>query len=164
MKLPLYALTTALVLAVSTPVVLTASPAEETAVRDHCAEFVTAWNKHDAKAMAATWSEDGSLINPFGRIASNRADVEKILSEEHNTVMRGTTYTATTIGVQFVAPNVAVTDWSSVITGMHDPKGAELPPFKHHVAIVVVKKDGKWTTAAARAYADAPPPPPPAKS
>ena len=93
MKLPLYALTTALVLAVSTPAVLAASPKEETAVRDHCASFVTAWNKHDAKAMAATWANDGSLINPFGRLASGRAEVEKLLSEEHKTVMAGTTYT-----------------------------------------------------------------------
>jgi uncharacterized protein (TIGR02246 family) len=162
MKLPLYVLTTALVLAASTPGVLAAASNDETAVRDHCATFVAAWNHHDPKAMAATWAEDGNLINPSGRIAANRAEVEKLLTDEHSTFMRGTTYATPTITVRFVAPTVAVTDWTSEITGMHDPKGAELPVFKHRVVAVMVKKDGKWSTAMVRAYADLPPPPPPA--
>ncbi|HET7537501.1 MAG TPA: SgcJ/EcaC family oxidoreductase [Candidatus Didemnitutus sp.] len=160
MKLPLYALTTALVLAVSTPKVLAAASKDEAAVRDHCATFIAAWNKHDAKAMAATWAEDGTLINPFGRIGNSRAEVEKILTLEHSTVMKTSTYKAEIVTVKFVEPNVAVTDWDSEITGMTDPKGAALPPFKHRVCIIVVKKDGKWSTAAARAFADLPPPPP----
>lgn len=160
MRLPLYALTTALVLAVSTPQVLAAASKDETAVRDHCAAFIAAWNKHDAKAMAATWAEDGSLINPFGRIGNNRAEVEKILALEHGAVMKASTYKAEIVSVKFVEPNVAVADWNSEITGMVDEKGNALPPFKHRVCLVVVKKDGKWSSAAARAYADLPPPPP----
>jgi uncharacterized protein (TIGR02246 family) len=161
MKSLMYALTTALVFAASTPTTLTAASKDETAVRDHCASFVAAWNRHDPKAMAATWAVDGSLINPFGRAGENRAEIEKILTEEHNVAMRGTTYTAATVAVRFVAPTVAVTDWSSEITGMHDPTGAALPPFKHHVLAVVVKKDGQWTMQLVRAFAILPPPPPP---
>ena len=157
MKSFVYALTTALVLASSTPVVLSAASNDETAVRDHCASFVAAWNRHDPKAMAATWAEDGSLINPFGRIGSSRAEIEKILTEEHNTVMRGSTYATVVASVRFVAPTVAVADWSSEITGMHDPSGAALPVFKHHVVAVLVKKDGHWTSAVVRAFADLPP-------
>jgi uncharacterized protein (TIGR02246 family) len=163
MKSFIHALTTALVLAGSTPLVLTAASNDEAAVREHCASFVAAWNHHDAKAMAATWAEDGNLINPFGRTASGRAEIEKLLSEEHATAMKGTTYNVIATTIQFVSPTVAVTDWSSEINGMHDQTGAALPVFKHHVVAVMVKKDGHWSSAAVRAFADLPPPPPPAK-
>lgn len=161
MKSCLYALTTALVLAASAPVVLAAVSKDETAIRDHSAAFVAAWNRHEPKAMAATWSEDGSLINPFGRLAEGRAAIEKLLTEEHSTVMRGTTYALKTIGVRFLSNTIAVADWNSEISGMHDPKGAALPVFKHRVVAVLVKKSGSWSTAVARAYADIPPPPMP---
>ncbi|HVU15922.1 MAG TPA: SgcJ/EcaC family oxidoreductase [Candidatus Didemnitutus sp.] len=161
MKLPRFALITALILAACTPLVLTAASSDEAAVREHCASFVTAWNHHDAKAMAATWAEDGNLINPFGRVASNRAEVEKLFVEEQGAAMKGTTYTAKSISVQFITPTVALTDWTSEITGMHDPKGNELPAFKHHVVAILQKKDGHWTNVAVRAFGDLPPPPNP---
>ena len=44
--------------------------------------FVAAWNKHDTKALAAGWAPDGDLINPFGRWAKGRAEVEKLLGEQ----------------------------------------------------------------------------------
>jgi uncharacterized protein (TIGR02246 family) len=158
MKLPSFALTTALVLAACTPLVLAAASSDEAAVREHCAQFVTAWNHHDAKAMAANWAEDGNLINPFGRLATGRAEIEKLFVEEHAAVMKGTTYATPNITVDFVTPTVAVTDWTSEVTGMHDDKGNALPVFKHHVVAVMVKKDGHWLSAAVRAFADLPPP------
>jgi uncharacterized protein (TIGR02246 family) len=159
MKLSLHVLTTALVLAIGTPLVLSAASADETAVRARCADFVTAWNHHDPKAMAATWAEDGNLINPFGRVASNRAEIEKLFTDEHGSMMKGTTYETPSINVQFLTPKVALTDWVSVVTGMHDDKGNALPVFKHHVVGIFMKKNGEWSAVAVRAFADLPPPP-----
>lgn len=165
MNKSLYALTTALVLAVCTPMVLTAASEDESAVRQQCANFVAAWNKHDPKAMAAIWADDGDVINPFGRIASGRAEIEKLFTDEHNTVMHGTTYATESVDVRLLGPTVALVDWSSEITGMHNPTGVALPVFKHHVFSVFVKKDGQWKASAVRPYvflpsSDGPPTPP----
>lgn len=157
MKLPPFALTTALVLAACTSV-LTAASSDEAAIREHCATFVAAWNHHDPKAMAATWAEDGNLINPFGRVASNRAEIEKLFIDEHSGAMKGSTYAAPSIAIQMLTPTVALTDWASEVTGMHDPKGNALPVFKHHVVAILVKKDGHWASVAVRAFGDLPPP------
>jgi hypothetical protein len=39
------------------------------AIEERTGEFVAAWNRHDGTAMAALFSPDGDLINPFGRWA-----------------------------------------------------------------------------------------------
>jgi len=55
---------------------LLAKESDEAGIRATDEVFAAAWNKHDAKAMAATWAKDGDLVNPFGRVAKGRAEVE----------------------------------------------------------------------------------------
>jgi uncharacterized protein (TIGR02246 family) len=130
---------------------------DEAAIRKLSNDFFAAWGRHDVKAMAATFAEDADIINPFGRVAKGRAEILKLFTDEHAGPFKGTTYTAT-VSVRMLAPTVALGDWESTVDGMHDANGKALPPFKHHVAAVYVKKDGHWLTAAARPYAFLPPP------
>lgn len=132
--------------------------ASEKEVRAAGDAFVAAWNKHDAKAMAALWAPDGDLINPFGRVAKGRAEVEKLFSDEHTTVMKGSTYSLSNFTARFPSPAVAVVDWDGEITGVQAPDGSPIPAFKHHVVDVYTKKGGKWWLMTARAMAFLPPP------
>src|SRR5262245_3280832 len=61
-----------------------ASAADDEAanVRKSCSAFVTAWNKHDPKAMAAIFTEDATIVNPFGVKAKGRAEIEKLFTTE----------------------------------------------------------------------------------
>ena len=154
-------LAAALILAVSAPVVLTAASADETAIRELTSTFVAAWNNHDAAAMAATWAEDGDLINPAGIVAKGRAAVQELLAKEHFTVMKATTFEITNLDLRMMTREIALGDWSIVITGMADPDGKTMPPREMHVFQVYEKHDGKWLTAAGRPYAFAPMGPPP---
>lgn len=120
-------------------------------------EFIAGWSKNDFKALAALWAEDGDLINPFGRVAKGRAEVEKLFQDEQTTVMKGSTFTVHSESIREIAPDVAIADWESEITGMQSPQGA-IPPLKNHVTIVFVKKGGQWWVAAARPEAYLPPP------
>src|SRR6266849_4002270 len=67
-------------------------------------------------AFAAAWAPDGDLINPFGRWAKGRAEVEKLFTDEHTTFMKGTTYTISNYVVRFPSPAIAVVDWDGEIT------------------------------------------------
>lgn len=139
-------------------------PVKEKEVRAASDAFAAAWNKDDAKAMAAGWAPDGDLINPFGRWAKGRAEVEKLFTDEHTTFMKGTTYSISNYMARFPSPAVAVVDWDGEIVGMHAPDGKAMPVFKHHVVDVYAKKGNKWWLLAARATAYLPPPAaPPAK-
>jgi uncharacterized protein (TIGR02246 family) len=113
--------------------------------------WAAAWNRHDAKIMAAAWSPEGDLINPFGRWATGRAEIEKLFTEEHATFMKGTTYSITNYKVRFPTPAIAVADWDGEVAGMHAADGKAMPVFKHHVTGVYAKKGNHWWMASARA-------------
>ncbi len=127
----------------------TAIAGDEEAIQKRLEELTAAWNKNDAKAMAAPWAPDGELINPFGRVAKGRADVEKLFTDEHSTFMKKTTYDVKSNSVRLLTADVAPLDFDCDVLGMKGPDGADLPPFEHHVTVVMVKKDGKWWIASA---------------
>ena len=127
-------------------------------VRSVSDAFVAAWNKHDPKAMAAEWAPEGDLVNPFGRWASGRAEVEKLFTDEHSTFMKTTTYSLGNYKVRFPSPAIAVVDYDGEVAGMQNSDGSAMPPFKHHVASVYEKKGGHWWLFAARATAYLPTP------
>jgi uncharacterized protein (TIGR02246 family) len=137
---------------------MAAAQSDEAAIRKLSNDFFAAWSRNDVKALTATFADDADLINPFGRVAKGHAEIEKLLTEEHAGPFKGTKYEAT-VTLRMLAPTIALGDWDATVTGMHDPSGKELPPFKHHVAAVYIKRGAQWLAAAARPYAFLPPPP-----
>jgi uncharacterized protein (TIGR02246 family) len=111
-----------------------ASPTDEETITAQVMAFAAAWDKHDAKAMAALWAEDGDLVNPFGEIAKSRAEVEQLFADQHAGTMKGTTYAVSMRSVRMVAPGVAVATWDGVINGMTAEDGP-FPPFDHLVTV-----------------------------
>lgn len=47
------------------------------------ARFCDAWNRHDANALAALWTDDGELHHPWGTRSVGRAAVHETLASEH---------------------------------------------------------------------------------
>jgi len=148
---------------------LTALPAaradqkdEDAAIHKRYDEWVAAWNKHDPHLLAALFTENGDLINPFGKHAEGREAIEKFFEAEQTGTgpMVGTTYNGSIASIRYISKNVAIVDVDGEVDGMKGPDGAAMPPFKHHVTWVAEKKDGKWMAQAARAFAPAPPPAP----
>ena len=132
---------------------------EDAAIRKRHDEWCEAWNKHDPKAMAAFWTADGDVINPFGRHAKGTAELEKLFTEEQSGPMAGTTYSGTIESIRYIG-EVAIVDVAGEITGMKSPDGAAAPTFKHHVTWIARKVDGKWMAEGARAFAYMPGPAP----
>ena len=128
-----------------------ATAGDEEALQKRLEEFTAAWNKNDAKAMAAIWAPDGELINPFGRVAKGRAAVEKLFTDEHSTFMKKTTYDVKSSSVRILTADVALMDFTCDVLGMKGPDGKDLPTFDHHVTLVMAKKDGNWWVAKALA-------------
>lgn len=131
----------------------------EMAIKELNEQWVTAWNAHDAKKMAAAWTEDGTLINPFGVKCNSRAEVEKLFEPELSGVMRASTYKIESFVLRRACDDVMVGDWDATITGMLDPSGNPLPPFSHHGTAVYKNSGGRWLMMAARVFQPLPPPP-----
>lgn len=136
---------------------------DDAAIKKRHGEWTAAWDKHDPKAMAAFFTEDGDVINPFGRRAKGIAEIEKLFTEEHAGPMAKSTYSGTIESIRYLGKEVAVVDVVGEIKGMKGPDGADMAPFKHRVVWIAINKDGTWKAACARAFATPPPPAAPAK-
>jgi len=135
---------------------------EDAAIHKRYDEWTAAWNKHDPHLLAALFTENGDLINPFGKHAEGRQAIEKFFETEHTGTgpMAGTAYVGNIESIRYIARTIAIVDVAGEVDGMKGPDGAAMPPFKHHVTWVAEKKDGKWMAQAARAFAPVPPPAP----
>src|SRR6185295_11278564 len=78
-------------------VLLSVSPAfadkakDESGARKMFDDFSAAWAKHDAKTMTTFWTDDASLINPFGRTAKGTAEIEKLFQDEQTGPLKNST-------------------------------------------------------------------------
>lgn len=127
-----------------------ARESSEAAIRATDVAFAAAWNHHDAAAMAATWAQDGDLINPFGRVAKGRVAIQTMLTDEHSKVFRSSTYTPGQLSIRFIDPDVAVAESETAISGALNPDGTPAPTMNVHIIRVIEKRDGKWLTVTAR--------------
>ena len=142
----------ALLALLSPMMTVAARAADEQPIKDSLNSFQAAWNKEDTTAMAALFTEDGTLINPFGVFAQGRDAMAKVFVKEHTGPFKASKYESRDVKIQWVTPDVAIADVTANISGVHGADGAAAPDFLHHVTWVFVKKDGKWLAAAARPY------------
>ena len=131
--------------------VLAAGDKDKDAVSKTAQDFADAWNKHDAKAMTAYFTDDGDLINPMGRHAKGKAEIEKLFQDEQSTVFKNSQFTATCApdDIKMIKPDVAVMTCNWEASGAKTPDGKTMTP-KGMVTVVVVKKGGKWMWMVAR--------------
>lgn len=120
------------------------SSPELAAIRAGSAAFVAAFNKGDAKAIAALWTEDGEYIDDRGRRFAGREAIEKgyaeLLSDNPGAVMQ-----IAIDSLRLVSPNTAIEDGrASVKSGSGGAGGAS------RYTVVHAKADGKWLMASVR--------------
>jgi uncharacterized protein (TIGR02246 family) len=108
------------------------------------------WNRHDAKALASNWTEDGDYTEPDGRTVHGREAVEKLLGLEHGSVFKESKLTLIVERVRFVGDDVAITDGSYELFGARDPRGRKIGVRSGYFVTVLSKKDGSWKVSAAR--------------
>ena len=131
---------------------------EKEAIQKRHTEWVAAWDAHEPARMASFWAADGDLIDAFGRHASGRDAVEKLLAEDHTGKgpMVGTIYSAVIESVRFLGKDVAILDVAAEIRGIGGPETTEPQVLKHHVTWVAEKQDDKWVAIASRPSVPAP--------
>lgn len=148
---------------VAVSVSLFASPTIESEVRARGDEFAAMWNKHDPKAMASMWAPDGDLMNPYGRFAKGRAEVEALFKGEQTTVFARSTYKNVKTTVRVLSSDMALAEWDAEVTGALGPDGKTVPMIKPHVIGLMKKSGGQWWIVTGRAFTFLPMPPMPAK-
>jgi uncharacterized protein (TIGR02246 family) len=125
----------------------TPPPEDESAIRAVEVQQQEAWNRHDAKAYAALFTEDGDCVNVVGWWWKGRAEIEKKLTDAYVFVFRESVFTLGEVTVRFLDPDSAVVHARWTMTGARTPQG--LPTPQQGIQTQLVQKQaGKWLIAA----------------
>jgi uncharacterized protein (TIGR02246 family) len=114
-------------------------------------EFITAFNRGDAKALAGFWVPDGDYVDQVGRQFKGRAAIER-LYEKVFAARKGAKLAITVTSARQVTSDVAIEDG---ITEVAPGDGG--PGTAARFTAVLVKKDGVWYFQSVRESVAQPP-------
>jgi uncharacterized protein (TIGR02246 family) len=117
---------------------------ERAAIRKKAEAFAAAFQKADAKALAAFWTPDGDLVDVDGRAVKGR----EAIAEEFARLFaenKGLTLQIEIASVRFPIPNTAIEDGTTMVI---PPDGG--PPSRARYTNTLVKQDGTWLLASVR--------------
>jgi uncharacterized protein (TIGR02246 family) len=118
--------------------------AAEKPIRQAAEDFKRAFNRGDAKAVAALWTPEGEYIDEGGNVFAGRAEIEKEYAgffKEHP----GSQLQIHIDSIRFVGPALAFEEGTSRL--IEPPVGAT---SVSHYTVVHLKQDGKWLMASVR--------------
>ncbi len=120
---------------------------DEIALRQTAATFVEAFDKGDAKAVAAHFTADAEYIDEQGNLFQGQPAIEEsfVLAFAENPATR---LELQINSIRFVSPGLAVEDGETTVKR---PSGR--PSDHSHYTAVHVKTNGKWLTASSREHA-----------
>jgi len=127
--------------------------ADEAAIRKNDEAYVAAYNRHDAKAIAAMWSPEAVYMDPdTGEAAVGREAIEKVFAGTLAD-LKDAKLEIDVKSIKFVSPNVAIE------TGVARVVRPKTKPEESTYTAVNVKREGKWLLD--RISEEEPPTPPP---
>lgn len=114
-------------------------------------EFVRAYERADAKAIAEMWTPDGDLVDLDGRVIRGRKAIEKAFTELFRE-NQGQKVRIEVASVRFLDDTSAIEDGTTSVIA---PDGSI--PDRARYTNVLVKRDGKWLLASVREFPFVPP-------
>lgn len=120
---------------------------ERAAVRELETRQQDAWNRHDAKAYAALFTEDGDCVNVVGWWWKGRAEIEKKLTAAYAFVFRDSVLTITDVEVRFPVAETAVAHVRWTMVGARTPDAIPKPEQGIQTQLLQ-KQNGKWMIVA----------------
>ena len=124
----------------------TATAKEDERIHKVLADFIKAWNEHDARAFSNVFAEDADFTNVFGQGASGRAEIEKFHAPMFASIFKNTHQTISKTKIRYIKPDVAAVDAWWEMTGVKDPEGRDMPPRKGLLNFIMTKQGDAWLT------------------
>lgn len=113
--------------------------------------YETAWNAHDAAAIAAYFTDDADQIMTDGPTTVGRDALGRYWAARFKVMEPERKITLTVTAIRIVTPVVAVIN-TVATTGGRTAQGKALAPSTDRGTWVVVQKNGRWLIAALRVY------------
>ncbi len=117
---------------------------DKAAIAKNAEAFVEAFDKGDAKSLAALWTPEGDYTDQTGHVMKGQAAIGKTFGEFF-AENKGLKLGIESESLRFVTPDVAIEDGVSTV---FSPDGT--PPSRVRYSIVHVKNEGKWHLSSVR--------------
>jgi uncharacterized protein (TIGR02246 family) len=124
---------------------------EDEVLQKRAEAFVAAFNKGDAKGLAAFFTPNADLVDPDGRHTTGRQAIEKTY-QEYFAENKGAKLTIHIQSVRLARPDLALEDG---LTEVIPPHGG--PPSTARYSVVYVKQGGEWYLESVREAIPVPP-------
>jgi uncharacterized protein (TIGR02246 family) len=125
--------------------------AKEPPVKERRAQFIAAFNKGDAKAVAAFWTEDATYVDQVGHEYKGRPAIEKLYQKVF-AARKGAKLAIHVTASKMVTPEVVLNDGVTEVTPADGGPGTTA-----RFSAVLVKKGGEWYLQSVRDSVAAPP-------
>ncbi len=112
--------------------------------------FADAWNRGNAGALAALFTEDADFVNVVGLWWHNRADIERAHAYGLGTFFKGSTLSAGRISVREAGTGVAVVHVRWRLSGQRDQDGSPLDDRRTVMVFVAEQRGAGWVVVAAQ--------------
>ena len=106
--------------------------------------FVAAWNKADAKALAALHAENAIRASPQGEMIVGRPAIEQGFAAAFADELKGSTLTVTSVNQRSIGADVIVASGTWQIKGGTPPTGAATQGTYLNT---MVRQSGQWVIA-----------------
>jgi len=104
-------------------------------------EWEDAWNRHDMRAFANLFHEDGIWVLWTGQVWKGRQAIEEGHAEVHRTVFRNSIQREQLEELTFVGPDAAVVRFYSTLTG--DTRAPD-KLIRSRKILIVTRRDDGW--------------------
>jgi uncharacterized protein (TIGR02246 family) len=125
----------------------------EISVASFYEKLCVAWKDNDGAAFAAFFTEDGSLINPFGERADGREALKAMYSEYFAGMLKGTTTSISSGHLRPVGPDHAFADADQTVYAANGDVLLGL-----HVVNLLRRDGDDWRLVDSRPYGFSPRP------
>jgi uncharacterized protein (TIGR02246 family) len=115
---------------------------QNTAIRQLIKNYEEAWNRHDPKGLAASYTTDATWVNWFGAYYKGRDDIKLHYRQVHNAYFKATHYyTRAVEDISYTSADLAI---AHVRTGLDGDERFPGQTFEFRRMIVLTKRDGTW--------------------
>ena len=123
------------------PMAQEATPSDREEISAMLQTWEEAWNRHDMRAFASLFHEDGVWVLWTGQTWAGRKTIEEGHAEVHRTVFRTSIQRERLEELTFLGPDAAVVRFCSTLTG--DARAPE-KLIRSRKMLVVTRRDDGW--------------------
>ncbi len=118
--------------------------AASVAIKQVMADWVDAFNRHNAHASAMLYSQDADLTNMRQVNIHGRTKIEQFLQNRYATRLKNAHRTAMVRSIRLLTPAIAAVDCDWEMTGAKGDDGSDSPPRKGYLVLTMTQQNGHW--------------------